>query len=164
MQHVEDKDLGFRDMVRAAAKVDGLELRNGILDHTLRYPKSANAKGQTISRVAMINRIYEAISAGYDAQAGTIDAVTAKLLRYVHEGGDLPAEFIQRELGIKIQASQRAALSNIVRKRTGRMWKAIRSTVFEEGRITGARGARSGARGKVAAGDDPKRPKPTESV
>lgn len=161
MQHVEDKDLGFDDMVKAAAKLDGLELRNGILDHTLRYPPTVGAKGQKISKVAMIHGVWKAIGSGYDSQAGTIDAAMTQILKDVHHGRHRPAQRIHNLIGIRIQAAQRAALSGVISKRTGRMWKAIRSTVFEGGRV-GARG--SAAKGTKAAGDDPRRPRPTDGV
>ena len=162
MQHVLDKDLGFSDMVKAAAKVDGLELRNGILDHTLRYPKSAGgAKGAEIAKVAMINKLFRAIGRGYDSQAGVIDAAMVQLLKDIHGGKHRPAQRIQELIGVRIQGAQRAALAGYIERNTGRMWNAIRSTVFEEGRV-GARG--SAATGKVAAGDNPRQPKATDGV
>jgi len=162
VQHVEDKDLGFRDMVKAAAKLDGLELRNGILDHTLRYPKTPGAKGTEISKVAAMLGVFRAIGGGYDSQAGVIDAAMDQILKDVHHGRHRPAQRIHQLIGLRIQAAQRASLSGVISKRTGRMWKAIRSTVFEAGKIGARRG--SAARGTVAAGDDPKRPRATDGV
>jgi hypothetical protein len=161
MAHVEDKDLGFGDMIKAAAKVNGLELRNGILDNNLRYPKSDNAKGQLISRVASILGIHQAIGSGYDAQLAAIDAGMAQLLKDVHAGTTSPAERIHELIGAPIRDAQRAQLDGLITHRTGRMRESIRSTVFEGGRV-GARG--SAAAGKVAAGDNPRQPKAGQAV
>ncbi len=160
-RHVEDKDLGFRAMVKAATKVDGLELRNGILDHTIRYAKSASAKGQFVSKVAAILGLHQVIGRGYDSQAGAIDAGMIQLLKDIHNGVPNPAARIHVLMGVRIQGAQRAALDGLIQRRTGRMRLAIRSTVFEEGRI-GARG--SAASGKRAAGDDPRKPKASQAI
>ena len=160
-RHVEDKDLGFADMVKAAAKVDGLELRNGILDPGLRYPKSANAKGQLISKVAAILGVHQAIGSGYDSQAQIIDAGMIELLKAIHNGKPNPARQIHVLMGVRIQAAQRKRLDALLHRRTGRMSEAIRSTVFEGGRV-GARG--SAASGKRAAGDNPRAPKAGQAV
>ncbi len=151
----------MRDMIKAATKIDGLEQRNGILDHTLRYSKSANAKGQFISKVAAILGVHKAIGAGYDNESGTVDAAMSKLLKEIHNGVANPAQRIHELIGKRIQEAQRDHLDALLHRRTGRMREAIRSTVFEEGRV-GDRG--SAASGKRAAGDMPRKPKANQAI
>lgn len=161
MPHVEDRDLGWAAMVRAAAKADGLELRNGILDHRLRYPATSGAEGQFISKVAAIHGVFRAISQGYDMSRSDIDVGMRRLLVAIHDGRGDAGELIQELIGEPIQKRQRNALLSLLKKRTGRMWKAIRSTVFADGRIGSTRAAYRGTR---VAGDDPSEPKGTQQV
>jgi len=167
MAHVEDKDLGFKAMVKAARKADGLELRNGQLNPALRYPRTRGAKGQTIGKVAAIHGVHRAIGEGYDTKRSTIDQGMKRVLQGIHKGRADGAVLIYKLLGIPIRRAQRAAAARLginidgTKGSTGRMRKAIIATVFEGGRV-GARGAASS--GEVAAGDDPKRPKPNEAV
>lgn len=161
MPAVEDKDLGYGAMVKAAIKADGLELRNGFLDHRIRYPRSRSAEGQLVAKVAAILGLHAAISSGYDQERGTIESGMRQLLIDIHNGKGTPADRIQELIGKPIQESQRAAIYRLVHRQTGRMAEAIRSTVFEGGRV-GGRGAAS--KGKVVAGDNPRRPTAREGV
>ncbi len=158
---VIDKDLGWIAIQRAAAKADGLELRNGYLDHRQRYPKSANAKGQSISKVAMFHGLYKAVSEGYEQQRQNTDAGLMRVLKAIHAGKGHPGELIHRIIGVPIRDAMRAAVYRLVRRRSGRSAAAIRSTVFDAGKV-GTRSA--GYRGKVVAGDNPSQPTATQAV
>lgn len=160
MREVEDKDLGFRAMRKAAMKIDGLELRMGILDHRLRYP-AKGGKGQFIAKVAGIHKIHAMIAAGYDAQRSTIDAGTNQVLAAIHNGAQHPAQEIYNRIGKPVRESMRKRIYQTLRRQTGRMAEAVRATVFEEGCI----GSKSAAyRGTVAAGDNPSLPKASTAV
>lgn len=158
---VVDKDLGWRAIARAAAQVDGMELRNGILDHRLRYKSSTNAEGQYISKVAAIHGVYRAIADGYEDKRGNTDAGMNKLLRAIHAGTSNPAALIHELIGVPIRDAMRSAVYRVVKRKSGRMAAAVRSTVFAAGRI-GTRQA--GFRGKKLAGDNPSAPKASQGV
>jgi len=162
VQHVEDKDLGFGAMARATAKADGLELRNGILNWKLRYPRSGGgARGQEVAKVAAILRVHTAIASGYDAARGSTDAAFDRIHKELLAGRTDTPQRIHALMGKPIQAAMRAAAMRVVQRRSGRMAKAIRSTVFEGGRVGSRRAASSGT---VAAGDDPRRPREGDAV
>lgn len=159
---VEDRDKKWKGLVKALAAADGLELRAGIMNWKLRYPKSgAGTKGTEIAKVAGILQIYAAISAGYDSQRGTIDAAFQRLHTALIEGKVDIAELMYRSMGIPLREAMRKQAMQVVSRRTGRMERAIRATVFENVRV-GRKGPMHA--GEVAAGDDPLKPKATEKI
>jgi hypothetical protein len=102
---VVDKDFGWAAMVRAAAKADGLELRNGILDWRKRYKRTKNAQGQQIAKVAGIHKMYGAIADGYEQERGTIDSGMVTLLKRIHAGVPNVGDVIYELMGRPIQVA-----------------------------------------------------------
>jgi len=161
MSRVEDKDRGWKKVKAAAARADGLELRAGILNWKLRYPKRGNSPGTEIAKVAGILKIHKAIGEAYDAERGTVDAAFDAVHKHVVEGKTGIADLIFKRIGIPLRERMRKVAMGKVRRRTGRMEEAIRATVFDGVRPGGRGPAHAGT---VVAGDDPKRPRPSQKI
>lgn len=156
MRDVEDRDRGWKDIKLAAARADGLELRVGIMNSRLKYPG-----GTEIGKVAGILKIYEATGAAYDESRGDLDSAFERLHTFLLRGGRGIADYIYRQMGEMLKERMRQKAMAMVQRRTGRMEESIRATVFESVRV----GRRGPAHvGTVAAGDDPKRPRPSERM
>ena len=157
--HVEDKKTRWKGITHAVAAADGLELRIGLMNWKLRYPKK---RGRTeIAKVAGILQIYPAISGGYDKQRATIDTAFARVHAHLLAGKPEVEELIYRIMGVPVRDAMRAAAMKLVNRQSGRMELAIRATVFDNVK-PGRRGPMH--TGDVVAGDDPKRPKPSEAL
>jgi len=156
---VQDKDRKWRGFVKAAAAADGLELRIGIENWKLRYPKDMG--GTEVAKVAGILQIYSAIGEAYDSKRGAIEAAFEQLHDHLIAGKPGIADFIYRRMGLPVRDLMREKAMQIVTRRTGRMEEMIRATVFENVR-PGRKGPTHA--GEVAAGDDPLGPKASEKI
>ncbi len=148
MPDVVDKDLGEKAALRRIIEAEGMNVRAGILSST-RYPKSgAGQKGQVVAKVAAVHGLVKAFADVFDRRSGDI----AILLDHAHGrilAGETAAMALAPMARMLRDAYRREADSRGLR-RSGRLLQTIRGAVFDGS--------------KRVAGDDHRRPRPTEAV
>jgi hypothetical protein len=145
---VVDRDLGEKATLRRIIEAEGMNVRAGILSST-RYPKSGRGKkGQVVAKVAAIHGLVKAFSDVFDRKRGDL----AILLDNAHGrimAGSTAAEALLPVAMMLRDSYRREADSRGLRK-SGRLLQTIRGAVFDGS--------------KRVAGDDHRRPRPTEQV
>lgn len=148
MADVIDRDLGRKAILGRIIEAEGMNVRAGILSST-RYPKSSTGqKGQVVAKVAAVHGLVKEFANTFDRRRGDIaillDAAHGRII-----AGSTAAEALL-PLAMMLRDSYRRAAADRGLKKSGRLLQTIRGAVFDGS--------------KRVAGDDHRRPRPTETV